>query len=254
MTFTTPIHTNEQSIDRVLRAGMPTLLVFWRPDCQPCTELNPTLDHLARTYAGEILIAKINVDDNPALAQRYNITQLPSLCLAKGEQIVAKAAGVVSADSLRSWLDAALRGDRLPTVTGPTVPLHRTPRPQAPQASYPAQQPHTANGTAQPVVLTDATFDQVVGTSDVPVLVDFWAPWCGPCRMIAPAVEQLAREFTGRAVVAKLNIDEQQRVVQRYGIMSIPTLYIFKGGQIVERVVGAQPAPVLRQVLQRHVQ
>jgi thioredoxin 1 len=254
MAFTAPIHTNEQSIDRVLRAGLPALLVFWRPDCQPCTELNPTLDHLARTYAGEILIAKINVDDNPALAQRYNITQLPSLCLAKGEQIVAKAAGVVSADSLRSWLDAALRGDRLPAVTGPTVPLHRTPRPQAQQASQPSPQSHTANGTAKPVVLTDATFDQVVGKSDVPVLVDFWASWCGPCRMIAPAVEQLAREFAGRALVAKLNIDEQPRVAQRYGIMSIPTLYIFKGGQIVERVVGAQPAPVLRQALQRHVQ
>jgi thioredoxin 1 len=71
--------------------------------------------------------------------------------------------------------------------------------------------------------------------------------------MVAPTVEQLAREFRGRAVVAKLNIDEHQRVAQRYGIMSIPALYIFKGGQVVERLIGAQPAPILRQALQRHV-
>ena len=101
-------------------------------------------------------------------------------------------------------------------------------------------------------MLTDATFDKVVGQSEQPVLVDFWAPWCGPCRMIAPAVEQLAREFAGRATVAKLNIDENPRTADRYGIRSIPTLYIFRRGQVVERLVGAQPASALRQALARH--
>ncbi|MEZ4636165.1 MAG: thioredoxin [Caldilineaceae bacterium] len=100
--------------------------------------------------------------------------------------------------------------------------------------------------------LTDATFQQTIN-GDLPVLVDFWAEWCGPCRMIAPSVEELAKEFAGRAVVAKLNIDQNPRTPQQFGIMSIPTLYIFKNGRVVDQIVGAQPLPALRQWLSRHV-
>jgi thioredoxin 1 len=85
------------------------------------------------------------------------------------------------------------------------------------------------------------------------VLVDFWAPWCGPCRIVAPHVAQLARDFAGRATIAKLNIDENPQTAQRYDIMSIPTLYIFKNGAVVDQIVGAQPLPVLQQKLARHV-
>ena len=101
-------------------------------------------------------------------------------------------------------------------------------------------------------MLTDQTFEKVVSQSDKPVLVDFWAPWCGPCRMVAPAVEQLAGEFAGRAVVAKLNVDENPRVSQRFDIRSIPALFVFRRGQVVERIVGAQPASVLRAALEKH--
>ncbi len=100
--------------------------------------------------------------------------------------------------------------------------------------------------------VTDSNFQAEVLESTEPVLVDFWAPWCGPCRMVAPVVEQLAQEFAGRAVVAKLNTDENQRTAQRFGIMSIPALYIFQRGQVVERLVGAQPAAVLRQALAKY--
>ncbi|MGQ9490828.1 MAG: thioredoxin [Anaerolineae bacterium] len=103
------------------------------------------------------------------------------------------------------------------------------------------------------MILTDATFDQVVRNSRQPVLVDFWAAWCGPCKMIAPAVAQLAREFAGRAIVAKLNVDENPQTAGRFGIMSIPTLLIFRNGRVVDQIVGAQPPDVLRQRLARHV-
>ena len=84
------------------------------------------------------------------------------------------------------------------------------------------------------------SFDQEVLRSETPVLVDFWAPWCGPCRMIAPHVDALAAELTGKLKVVKLNTDEAPDVAGRYGVMSIPTLMVFKGGQVVEQMVGAQ--------------
>ncbi len=97
--------------------------------------------------------------------------------------------------------------------------------------------------------LTDSSFDTEVLQSDVPVLVDFWAPWCGPCRMLAPVVEELAGENSGSAKVVKMNIDEHPDAAQRYGISSIPTLMLFKGGEVVERLVGVQSKGKLQEAL-----
>ena len=89
------------------------------------------------------------------------------------------------------------------------------------------------------VILQDATFEKEVLKSDVPVLVDFWAVWCGPCKAIAPTVEELAKQYKGKVKIAKLDVDEHQQVPQQYGIRSIPTLLIFKGGRVVDTIVGA---------------
>lgn len=102
-----------------------------------------------------------------------------------------------------------------------------------------------------PLTFTDANFETEVLGADAPVLVDCWAPWCGPCRMIAPVIEALAAQFVGRAQVGKLNTDENPMTARRYAINSIPTLLIFKGGREVERLVGVQPQPVIAQHLQR---
>lgn len=108
-------------------------------------------------------------------------------------------------------------------------------------------------GSDHPIVVTDATFAQEVLQSPLPVMMDVWAPWCGPCRMIAPVVEELAREFAGRAKMVKLNSDENQRVPSQYQIQGIPTLLFFKNGQLVDRVVGAVPKPTILQKLQQLV-
>jgi len=103
------------------------------------------------------------------------------------------------------------------------------------------------------IVETDAGgFDEEI-TASVPVLVDFWAPWCGPCRMVSPVVEQMGREFAGRLKVVKLNIDEAPAIAARYGVQGIPLLVVIKDGQEIDRVVGAAPAAQLRAVLERHV-
>jgi thioredoxin 1 len=103
------------------------------------------------------------------------------------------------------------------------------------------------------VILQDATFDAEVLKSDVPVLVDFWAVWCGPCKAIAPAVEELARQYKGKVKVAKMDVDEHQQVPQQYGIRSIPTLLLFKGGRVVDTIVGAVPRSKLEESLKKAI-
>ncbi len=94
-----------------------------------------------------------------------------------------------------------------------------------------------ATGT---LTVTDSTFDEQVGLSDTPVLVDFWAEWCGPCRMISPILEEIAKEKVGKLQVAKLNVDDNVKTAQRFEVMSIPTLILFKNGEAVARIVGAK--------------
>jgi thioredoxin 1 len=101
--------------------------------------------------------------------------------------------------------------------------------------------------------VTDASFEQDVLNSDVPVLVDFWAPWCGPCRMVAPIVDEIAKEFDGKIRVFKLNTDENPNVASQYGIRSIPTLMLFKAGQKVETVVGAVPKTTLQNTINKFI-
>ncbi len=255
MRIDTPIHTNQHSIDRVLKAGLPVFLVFWKSPCSPCDQLQPVLERLARDYAGRLLVAKVDAASEKPLLQRFRITALPSVVFVKDGQPQATAVGAISEADLRGWAEYLLRGGvRPPVPSGPSIsltaagPTSRRPGPEP--GPTPRQKSHTP---ARPITLTDANFDATVLRSSIPVLVDFWAPWCGPCHIIAPTVESLAQEFSGRLLVGKLNVDENPRIASRYGIMSIPTLLVFRNGQVIDKIVGALPAPALRQRVMRHV-
>jgi thioredoxin 1 len=173
-------------------------------------------------------------------------------------------AGRIDDSDLRAWMAHLVEGGPQPkTVAGPGMPatasgpLYTNGRgaggatgSASSGASAATDRPTTGS---HPLTLSDANFQQVV-SGPGPVLVDFWAEWCGPCRMVAPSVDALAQEFAGRAVVGKLNVDENPKTAMRYNIMSIPALFIFKNGQVVEQVIGAQPLPVLRAKLAQYVQ
>lgn len=106
---------------------------------------------------------------------------------------------------------------------------------------------------SKPVEVTDSTFEEMVIDNEAPVLVDFWAEWCGPCKMIAPVLEELATELDGKLTIGKLDVDANQSTMMAYGVFSIPTLLLFKNGEPVERIVGFQPKAQLLGKLQPHL-
>lgn len=103
------------------------------------------------------------------------------------------------------------------------------------------------------IIGTDATFDAEVLKSELPVLIDFWAPWCGPCRIIAPVVDEIAETYKGKLKVVKMNVDENGQAPQTYGVMAIPTLILFKGGELKEKVVGVLPKTKLTELIDKYI-
>lgn len=101
--------------------------------------------------------------------------------------------------------------------------------------------------------VTDATFNEVVLLSDKPVMVDFWAAWCGPCRMVAPIMDQLTTEYEGKATIAKVDVDSNQEFAAKYGVRNIPTVLVFKGGEVVEKQVGVAPKATYAQKIDAHL-
>jgi thioredoxin 1 len=125
-----------------------------------------------------------------------------------------------------------------PNMAGTDTSTHKSP------------QSHTGNGIVE---VTDANFDQDVLKSDTPVLVDFWATWCGPCRALAPIVDELAKDYQGKLKVGKMDVDANSSTPMRYKVTGIPTLLVFKGGQVVEQLVGYRPKEAIAQAIDRHV-
>lgn len=105
----------------------------------------------------------------------------------------------------------------------------------------------------QPITVTDAEFEEKIKNNELPVVVDFWAPWCGPCKMVAPILDKLAEEYAGKVVIAKVNTDEEQQHAQEYGVQGIPTMIFVNDGKLIHRQVGALPEPMLRDLFDQFI-
>jgi thioredoxin 1 len=237
MGFDTPINSNDQSFDRVLKAGLPVLAVF--SGGVPASALQDALKQIAKANADRLLVVNVRADENPQLVQRLAV-RAPSLITFKDATEYSRAE-MPTADDARVHAEYLLGRGPKPAVPPPSG------RP-SPNTTAAAGGPV---GSDAPLHVTDATFARDVLGAPLPVMVDFWAEWCGPCRMIAPALEKLAREYAGRVRIAKLNVDENQRTSMEYKVQGIPTLLLVKNGKIIDRVVGALPEPQLRQQVER---
>ncbi|MBI5034922.1 MAG: thioredoxin [Chloroflexi bacterium] len=160
----------------------------------------------------------------------------PTLIYWRDGNAIARIEGAAEVSAIRANFDFLLGTRPQPLfASGPSVAFGAAPHVSAPAGGQ----------NAKPIVVTDATFESKVLRSPLPVLVDFWAPWCGPCRMVSPIVEELGREYAGQLRVAKVNSDENPGRTSQLGILGIPTLIFFVGGREVDRVVGAVPKATL---------
>lgn len=233
--FDAVLTSNDMSLDRVLNAGLPVAMVFYERDLPG--DLRQMMDDLARQYAGKVLIVMLARSDAPQAAIRFDVHQFPTLVTVRDGKTMASQENVRPGD-LKPHM-AHLLGE------GPRPAA----RAAAPSGAVPRQT--TAGG---PVSVNEADFEREVLRADRPVLVDFWAPWCAPCHMVAPTLEKLAREQANTLKVAKVNVDENPGLAGKYGAMSIPTMIVIKGGREVDRWIGAMPENAIRSRVARWVQ
>lgn len=228
--FDTPINTNDQSLDRVLANPLPVMLITYSGDLP--ADFTSALNDVARSNAGKLIITKLNTRENAQSGTRYG-SGLHLLTLKNGAEQLRLD------DPTADQIQAA--AEHL---------LGRGPAPKsAPKAESSTNGSTSQNGSAHPITVSESTFEQQVLQSNEPVLVDFWAPWCGPCRMVAPTLEKLSKEFAGKVKIAKVNIDENPGIAQRYQVMSIPMMMMFVGGKASQKIVGAHPEGNIRQLI-----
>lgn len=211
--FDTPITTDDNNLKKVINQNLSTLLILHHGALDK--PLEDAITKEAKKNAGNLLIVRVDASDNPDTHIRYGEPPLPALVTFTKDAKVKSDAEHIRPKDVRDHIKHVLKDKPLPTRKADT------------------------SAVGHPIIVTDKSFRKEVLKSDVPVLVDFWATWCGPCHQIAPHIEQIAKEYAGKIKVAKLDVDRNRVMSGRYNVQSIPTMIIFEAGQPATRIVGA---------------
>jgi len=224
---------NAKQLDLLLQSSQQPLLIWLSPDgSSPSSDVSKALDAASKNYKGRLQIVIVN-EHNDDLIARFALGKRPVLIgWHNGEEVLRRQ---------RPW------AADVQSIAQQLVQLNHSSATTADKNGNQKEHP------MQPVHVTDQTFEAEVLKSDLPVLVDFWAEWCGPCRTIAPILDKLAKEYSGKVKIAKVDVDANPALAQAFRIMSIPTLMFVKEGKIVGQQAGALPEPVLRDALDQLV-
>ncbi len=223
-----PVVSGEE-LDAALKDSRPVLLLIWAED-SPRSEVSLALKEVAGRYGDRLRVLKVDARDQPELIERFEVGKRPVLVgWYNGEERLRRS---------RPWNT---------DVIGMAADLLALLPPDEQAAEAVDEDTAAANG--KPVHVTDQTFARLVLQSKLPVVVDFWADWCQPCKMVAPILERLAAEYAGRVRIAKVDVDANPMLAQQFQIRSIPTLMFVKNGKIVGQSAGAAPEPAIRNVI-----
>jgi thioredoxin 1 len=224
--FDTPITTDDNNLQKVMQQKLPFILYLYnRSDAN----VDSALNSVARDYVGKLLVVRMDVSQNQQVHARYQHPVLPALLTLKNGGLQSQGESIKPAD-VKAHADYVLG-------QGPK------PKPSAPPSNG-------SQAQGKPTAVSDGSFARDVLQSKVPVLVDFWAPWCGPCRTVAPILDRLAQKYVGQVKIVKLNVDDNPRMMSQYQASSIPMLILFKDGKAVDRLVGAHPQPSIERLIE----
>ena len=229
-----PVLTNTEDVEAALNTTLPILILAWQ-DKTPRRDVEIALAEAVQQHRGRLQAFIVDARDTPDLAARFDLAANPILI---------------------GWYDGAshIRRNKpwKTDVTGiASDMLALVPVEAAPDGAAADGDASTAVAADKPVHVTDQTFTQEVMESPLPVIIDFWADWCQPCKMVAPILEKLAKEYAGRVRIAKVDVDANPILSNQFQVQSIPTLMFVKGGKIVGRSAGAAPESALRDVIEQ---
>src|SRR5260221_1960435 len=222
--------TTAENLESALATDLPVLLYVWNGDTLR-QDVKTELEKVAKEQAGRIRVVKADTSKAPDVAEYFELGKHPLL--------IGMAGGETLGRRPRPWGTDVQGMVELLLEHVPATAVAAAPKPTVEKID------------SKPVKVTDKTLQKEVIESSLPVLVDFWAEWCGPCKMVAPILEKLAGEFAGKVRIAKVNTDENPRLQATFGIQSIPTMMFVKGGKIVGEQAGALPEHILRNAIQQ---
>ncbi len=222
-------------VNRLLNEQLPLLMWLSSNGETPNTDVRKALDAAALKYEGQLKVLIVDSAANPEIKERFRVGKRPLL--------IGWHAGEAVSRRQRPWAaDVEGIAEKLAQLA-PASQETLTEQPETKKEEQPVDN--------QPVHVTDTTFEKEVLESELPVMIDFWADWCRPCKMIAPTLEKLAKEYAGKVRIAKVDVDHNPGLAQAFRIMSIPTLMFVKEGKIVGQTAGALPEPTLRDALEQ---